>query len=247
MSRPEDLTSDPMAQLAASLDGLLTLEETVAAVAQTALELIPGCYSASITVRRASGRLESCAATSDVARNADDLQHPFSEGPCYVLPLEQGIVESGDVARDERWTSWGPKVHEAEGVSSVLSVRLLSARGVQGALNLYAREVDAFGRDAVELAATLGIHAAVAVRAALLAQDLAEAVPSSRLVGQAQGLLMERFSMDPDTAFAVLRRLSQTSNVKVVEIARRMVDERAVRDATVRDAVAQAESEVREG
>lgn len=225
-----DLSSLPLdealTELAASLDEQETLEETAAHVAAAAVELVPGCEAANVTVRRESGRIEMAAATSDRARRADALQQELSEGPCYEMPVDLEIIESSDIADDPRWPSWGPRAHEAEGLVSVLSIRLLSARGIRGSLNLYSRRSDAFTRESFEVGAMLAVHAAIAVRGALLEKDLAEAVPSSRLVGQAQGLLMERFAMDADAAFAVLRRLSQTSNVKVVEIARRMVTDR---------------------
>lgn len=223
-----DGSSDPMAQLAAQLDELATLDETVTLVVRAAVELLPVCDAASITVRRSSGRLESFAASSDLAATADRLQHELEEGPCVDLAEGDAvaILEVPDLADEARWPDWVPRVREETGVSSVLSIRLLSARHVRGALNLYATAPHAFDRRAVELAATLGVHAGIAVRTALLEHDLAEAIPSARLVGQAQGLLMERFSMDPPAAFSVLRRLSQTSNVKVVEIARRLVEQR---------------------
>lgn len=217
---------EALTELAASLDELATLEETAAYVAEAAVELVPGCEAANITVRRESGRIELATATSDRARYADELQQRLSEGPCYEMPVDLQIIESSDLASDPRWPTWGPAAFESEGFVSVLSIRLQSARGIRGSLNLYSRAADAFGRESFEVGAMLAVHAAVAVRNALLEQDLADAVPSSRLVGQAQGLLMERFSMDSDAAFAVLRRLSQSSNVKVVEIARRMVTDR---------------------
>ncbi|TGO05401.1 GAF and ANTAR domain-containing protein [Serinibacter arcticus] len=219
---------DPMAQLAAQLDDLATLDETVTLVVRAAVELLPGCDAASITVLRPSGRQESFAASSDLAAGADRLQHELEQGPSVDL-AEGGavtILEVPDLAEETRWPRWVPRVRAEIGVASVLSVPLLSTRNVRGALNLYATAPHAFDRRAVEIAAALGVHAGIAVRTALLEHDLAEAIPSARLVGQAQGLLMERFSMDPSAAFAVLRRMSQTTNVKVIEIARRLVEQR---------------------
>ena len=50
-----------MAQLAQTLDELGSLEETLAAVTHATLELVEGCASASITLRRGTGRLLRCA------------------------------------------------------------------------------------------------------------------------------------------------------------------------------------------
>lgn len=217
---------DTMAQLAATLDELATLDETVSLVVEAATELVPGCDSASITVRRESGRLESFASSSEMAARADQLQHRLAEGPCYHDRGAAAIVESPDVVADARWQEWGRSVNGEVGLASVLSIRLAATRDVRGALNLYSRDAGAFDRHAVELATTLGVHAGIAVRTAVLEQDLTVAIPSTRLIGQAQGLLMERFGMDTEAAFAVLRRLSQESNLKVVEIARRVVERR---------------------
>ena len=215
-----------MAQLAQTLDELGSLEETLAAVTHATLELVEGCTSASITLRRGTGRLETVGATSELASNADLLQYSLMEGPCLDAAREVPLTQSPDVQRDARWPRWGPAAYESEGIVSILSLQLLSGDGIHGALNLFGTTLDAFDLDAVALTSVLAVHAGIAVRTTLLEEDLAASLSSRRLIGQAQGLLMERFSLDPEAAFALLRRLSQTSNVKVVEIARRLVEER---------------------
>lgn len=230
---PESLSDEPssleesMAQLAAAMDDVRSLEDTLTTVTSAALDLVPGSIAASITLRRGGARLESMGPTSEIASNADLLQYTLNEGPCLDAAREVPLIQSPDIRRDSRWPVWGPAAYESEGILSIVSVQLLSARGVHGALNIFSTEADAFDRDAVALAAVLAVHAGIAVRTTLLEEDLAAAVTSRRLIGQAQGLLMERFSLDEDASFALLRRLSQTSNVKVVEIARRVVDDRA--------------------
>ena len=215
-----------MAELALTLDDLSTLEEMLSAVTQASLELVTGCDSASITLRRGSGRLETMGATSALAANADLLQYTLMEGPCLDAAREVPLTHSPDVRHDPRWPQWGPAAFESEGILSILSLQLLSSRGVHGALNLFATTVDAFDQDAVALTSVLSVHAGIAVRTTLLEEDLVASLNSRRLIGQAQGLLMERFSLDSGSAFSLLKRLSQTSNVKVVEIARKLVAER---------------------
>lgn len=215
-----------LAQLASVFDELGTLEETLRAVTEAAVELVPGCEAASITLRRGNDRMGSVAPTAAFASEADHRQYTLDEGPCLDAARENPLVVSADVATDGRWPRWGPAVRDEHGVAGMLSIQLFSARAVHGALNLYSREPDAFDADAVALASVLSVHAGIAMRTSLLEQDLAAAVESRRLIGQAQGILMERFGLDPEAAFAVLRRLSQSSNVRVIEIAQRLVRER---------------------
>ena len=73
------------------------------------------------------------------------------------------------------------------------------------------------------VAEEVAVHARIALAAWDTADDLALGLASRSVIGQAQGILMERFSLDADRAFQVLRRYSQDGNVKLVEVARRVV------------------------
>ncbi|PWD51550.1 hypothetical protein C8046_13750 [Serinibacter arcticus] len=215
-----------MAALAATLDELGTLEETLTAVTHAALELIPAATAVSITLRRGSGRVESIGMASEIARNVVALQYSLNEGPCLDAAREVPLCQSPDIRVDTRWPVWGPAAHAAEGIVSILSIQLLSARGVHGALNIFGRRPNGFDSDDVAQASVLTVHAGIALRTTLLEEDLRAAITSRHLIGQAQGLLMERYQLDAESAFALLKRLSSTSNTKVVEIARRLVEER---------------------
>ena len=62
-------------------------------------------------------------------------------------------------------------------------------------------------------------QAAVAIGGALVVTNLNEAMESRKIIGQATGILMERFRIDEAHAFAYLRRESSHRNVKLREIA----------------------------
>ena len=57
-------------------------------------------------------------------------------------------------------------------------------------------------------------------------QTLWEAIDSRHQIGQAQGILMERYNLSADQAFAVLRRYSQEQNRKLREVANEVVSTR---------------------
>ncbi|MCL8252177.1 anti-sigma factor antagonist [Aeromicrobium fastidiosum] len=116
---------------------------------------------------------------------------------------------------------------------SVVSVRLHTDDRTIGALNLYSRTAGSFTTSDVAIAMTFARHASIALASSEEIFHLKIAVDSRKVVGQAQGILMERFGIGGDRAFDVLRRYSQTSNVKLSVVAQRVVDERRLPVAAV--------------
>jgi GAF domain-containing protein len=109
------------------------------------------------------------------------------------------------------------------GFSSVLSIRLFTPVRRLGALNLYGRSTGAFSPADTELALIFGRHASVALTSAQNGDSLRAAVASRHLIGQAQGILMERYQVDADRAFDILRRYSQHQNIKLRVIAEQVI------------------------
>ena len=75
-------------------------------------------------------------------------------------------------------------------------------------------------------AEVIGRHASIALATAQQEASLTRAIDARKLVGQAQGILMERYSLDDRRAFDVLRRYSQSTNTKLNEVARILVSTR---------------------
>ena len=95
---------------------------------------------------------------------------------------------------------------------------------VRGALNLYALETRAIDRDAIHLGGMFAAQIAVAMGWARQDETLNEALATRNVIGQAVGIVMERYHLDSDRAFAFLVRLSQTRNVKLRIVADGIVD-----------------------
>ena len=72
--------------------------------------------------------------------------------------------------------------------------------------------------------AGIALAAAEARTEAHRVEHLEQALSSRELIGQAQGILMERERITANQAFDVLRRGSQHLNVKLREVAQRVVD-----------------------
>ncbi len=181
-----------------------------------------GCERASVTLVRADGIVETAASSDSLVEQADELQYQLNEGPCLRAAEQGGAYLIVDTATDPRWPRWGPAVAQL-GLQSVLSLNLFTDHRVLGALNLYYPSRDDFAEDEVEIARVVAAHASVALARLRAEQDLWRAIDSRHLIGQAQGILMERFGLAPERAFAVLRRYSQQHNVKLHEIASSLV------------------------
>lgn len=117
----------------------------------------------------------------------------------------------------------------------MLSFQLFTSADTLGALNLYSRRPEAFDEEDLSAGLMLAAHAAVALAESQHAEQLRTAALNRTIIGQAQGILMERFSLTGDRAFTVLRRVSQDRNVKLHEVANQLVATRVLPTATVID------------
>lgn len=142
---------------------------------------------------------------------------------------------SQDLSTDERWPRWGPKVVEL-GVASALAAELTSSDGHRlGSINMYWRRARMVTSDDVAFANIFARHAAVALSASMEVANLHIALDSRKRIGQAQGIVMERFGLDEDHAFDVLRRYSQDNNVKLRELAEWVISTRELPEHPGRD------------
>lgn len=196
-------------------------EQTAERLLEFARKAIDARHVGVVLLQR-GGRLESAAASDAVVEEADRLQAELGEGPSLTAIESEHAVVSGSTAVDHRWPSWSLKA-AALGVCSVLSVRMRASTAAVGALNLFDPATDRFTSEDIAVAQVLAGHAAVAVANARSESTLWEAIDARKLVGQAQGILMERFDLTDEQAFAVLRRYSQARNVKLRDVAQRLI------------------------
>ncbi len=195
--------------------------DRVLAFAMSALD----CDLAGVMLTTA-GRVESAGATHPLVVEADQLQMSLDEGPCLSAIREHDSFRIDFTDADQRWPRWGPAAAQL-GIRSVLSTRMANLdKPTIGSVNLYAYRHAAFDQDDVELASILARHATVAYLKARRSSAADRAIDSRTSIGQAEGILMERFGVDADQAFSVLRRYSQAENIPLREVASRLVDDR---------------------
>lgn len=197
-------------------------DSTLAEVTRAAVQLIPGCDEASISVVVGRRKASSQAATSDLPQVVDELQESLGQGPCLDAAYEQESVRVPDMAAEQRWPEFTAAALAA-GAAGMLSFQLFVEDDNLGALNLYSRVAGAFDDESEHVGLMFAAHAAVAYAVARKEANLHRKAATGQLIGTAQGILMERHKLTSSQAFALLVRVSQHRNTKLRDIADRLV------------------------
>jgi GAF domain-containing protein len=191
---------------------------TLDAITAAAVGAVPGTDECGVSLVVERTRVNSRAPTGELPRVIDQLQERLGEGPCIDAVWEHATVRIHDMATEQRWPRFAPEASKA-GVGSMLSFQLFVTGDNLGALNLYARAPDAFGEESESVGLVFASHAAIALAGAQQEERLRTAVSTRDLIGQAKGILMERFKLNQDQAFAVLVGASSHTNRKVRDVA----------------------------
>ncbi len=214
-----------MARLAREVAAPRSVEEVLESVTAAARELVPNVTEAGVLLISKGGKFETHAGTSDLAQRLDLLQERFGEGPCLEAAVDELIVRTEDFEKEPRWPRYSRAVIDL-GIRSALSFKLYTSEQNAGALNLFADKPNVFNSQSEAIGSVLAAHAAAAIMASRRGDQLESALSTRDLIGQAKGIIMERYKVDAIRAFEMLRQLSQDSNIRLVEIAQRVVDSR---------------------
>ncbi|HVB05219.1 MAG TPA: GAF and ANTAR domain-containing protein [Acidimicrobiales bacterium] len=220
--------SENVAHVARTLFAAGNVADTLKAIVDLAVDSIEGCESAGIVVSDTT--TANAAVSSDALAAAIDLaQLRLDEGPCMEAIAGGVVVYAGDLLDEQRWPRLAAEA-SAMGLRSTLALRL-EGDGAFGALGLYSHFPLAFGiadrAKALIFATIAGLALAAAHlhdNDARLVEGLHQALSTRELIGQAQGILMERERITANQAFDILRVASQHLNVKLREVARELVD-----------------------
>lgn len=218
------MTVEEFPDAVARLSDLLTpgdLDDTLRRITRAAVVLLPDVEDASITISHADGRLETIAATSPVLERLDNLQYELAEGPCYYAAIDQVNITSPDLATDERFPRYAQGAVEA-GFGAQAGLRLFERVHSRSAINLYSREVGAFA-DLEAIGVAFAEQSATALDYAREIGLLRDAMATRGTIGQAVGVLMERYGLTDVRAFAFLTRISQDRNIKLRKVAGEVV------------------------
>jgi hypothetical protein len=210
------------ARIADSVSGQ-DLDDTLQSLTRAAVEMLPGVDEATITIRHEAGAIRSYAFTAAFLEELDAWQFDAAEGPCYDGVTNNAFTVCGDLRNDPRYPRYGTRAVSA-GIQSQAGLRLFESKRTIGGLNLYSRSVGALA-DVVFLAELFSEHARSAVAYASQIDGLRNAVTTRQMIGQAVGIMMQRFDLPEDRAFAFLARISSDRNVKLRVIAQEVIDD----------------------
>jgi len=193
------------------------VDRTLQSITDASITTVPGADFASISLvtgRRVTPR----GATSELAAEIDVLQTEFDEGPCLDALRERITVRVDDFSTEQRWPRFAAEAFR-RGAGSLLSFQLFTDGDNLGALNLYADAPGAFDSESENVGQVFAAHAAIALSAARQEQNLRSALDGRDLIGQAKGILMERYRLTAQQAFELLVRSSTHTNRKLFAIA----------------------------
>lgn len=215
-----------LADLAREMHGKSALgpDAVLQEITNRSVEVVEGVVSAGITLVKRRKIDRTVAPTDEVAKQFDYLQAQTGQGPCLDSAWQHRTVLVDDMLNDPRWPKLAKTVGEESPVRSSVSFELFTQADGMGALNLYADQPHAFTSDAVEVGYALAAHAALSFDAAQRRDQFESALASRDIIGQAKGMIMERFRVNAAQAFNLMTKLSQDSNVPVAKVARQLVE-----------------------
>ena len=200
------------------------MPHTLQRIVELAAANLDGEVYASVSLVQQRQQVPTPASTDERATRADQPQYEANQGPCLDAIWELDTFQIDDMTTEQRYPDWARRVAEETGIRSSLSLQMFTNEDSLGALNLYSPQPEAFDAGTRGEGLAFAAQAAVALRSARKEQHLRAGMVLDNLIGQAQGILMERFKVTAEQAFAVLSRPSQDTNTKLRDVAQRLID-----------------------
>ena len=223
-----DMSPRRIAEVARSLQGETGSVATLELAVKLAVDVVDAADDATITLVQRGRVVETQASTSERASQVDRIQHEVGDGPGLSAVWDVECVSCPDVAIDPRWGEWGPRTARETGIGSVLCFRMFTESQRLGVLSLYSSRPNAFTPVHAEDGSAFAVIVAVAVSEARSNENKDIALDTRALIGQATGIVMERYGVDAVRAMALLKRLSQESNVKMRDVAAELIRTRSL-------------------
>lgn len=216
-------------QLAQALAAAPDEDARLKLIVESATTLVCRCDHAGITINHKRD-LITRVSSDEIVQRANQLQRELGEGPCLDVQRDQNTVVSTELSQELRWPTWAPRVHAELGVGSMMSLLIYTDAHSFGALSLYTRRGQRFDADDVAVGQALASQLAVTIAAERQIDQLGLGMHNRLVIGQAQGILMERLDITAEQAFDYLRRASMHANRKVVDVATEIARTRTLLD-----------------
>ncbi|WZU32926.1 hypothetical protein Rruber_02413 [Rhodococcus ruber] len=215
-------------RLSDSLDEGDELPELVRRLVGNVVKIVPDAGSAGVTVVR-DGRLETEVCSNPLVYELDHAQFLAGAGPCLDAARSGRVVRADRAETRRRWPEFAERA-EQFGTASSLAAPLRIDEETAGSFNLYSEHdhgFDSLDETLVEVFTT-AVETALrqarrGARARAEIAQLGRALRSRPTIDRAVGIVMAARGLTAEEAFAVLVRQSQHENVKLRDIAARLV------------------------
>ena len=215
--------SDPLSKAARRIH-VADANERLRTIVDGAAASMPGIDAVSVSEAYPDGRLATVVSSGPLAQELDSLQSRLGEGPCVYAAHEDLVVRVGPARSEQRWPAYMAEAVSL-GLTAQLGMRISYDEHHSAALNLYSTSVDRLADDIEEQADVFAAYAAMALGRRAVEGQLRFAIETRRVIGQAIGIVMTRYQVDDEQAFRYLGRLSSHENVKLRDLAARLVAE----------------------
>ncbi len=222
-AQPNERLAQVFGNLAVELQAQLGTSETLRSIVHAAADIVPGARWAGISLIEGR-KVVSQVPTSPAVAELDQMQLDLVEGPCMTALREHHTVRIDDMGSETRWPAFAREAQQ-RGIRTLLSFQLFVRTENLGALNLYGDQPGGFTEESLVLGEVLAQPAAVAMVGVAGQAQFEKAVATRDIIGQAKGILMQRDQIAGLRAFNLLARASQSATMKLVDVARRLVDE----------------------
>jgi GAF domain-containing protein len=223
--------SESVAALTQYFVGDSTMEQTLTRVAELTTTAVPQAEFVGICMM-VDGRIGTYIFTHPTVQEIDRAQYDTGDGPCLQAYATGEVISIASTENPTRYEKFCRVAHD-NGILSTLSMPMqTTAHRTIGAMNLYAREENAFGADDEGVAKGFAMQAAFVLANAQaywdareLHENLEVAMQSRAVIEQAKGMIMAALGCDEDRAFRTLIDESQHENLKLRDVARRVVED----------------------
>lgn len=213
-----------LARAAREIHAAATPAEQLDVIVASAAEALPGIDHVGISRAYADGRLETVAASDELVRRFEELERKHAEGPCMYAAVDEDVVRSAPARFEQRWPAYIKDALKL-GLKAQIGMRLHTDDHETAALNLYSTTTEELTSETEDLAELFAAYAAMSLGRTMTESHLNSALITRRVIGQATGIIMARFHVTDERAFSYLTRLSNSRNVKLREVAERIVSE----------------------
>lgn len=185
---------------------------------------VPGAQYAGITVSSRQNEVGTPSVSHRYPGILDEIQQRHLEGPCLQAAWSRETVIVDDLDSDHRWPRYRGDALAQTPIRSIASLPIFADELLMGALNIFAEATHVFDEKALETARIFAVLGSLAWSNVVRKQQFESALSSRDVIGQAKGILMERYSIDDRAAFAMLVKMSQESHVRLSEVGRRVAE-----------------------